>query len=104
MPNLFNLKEENRNFGPLICRVYETIQIDYYYLLRVHDLFGNYACLIVDDSTDNVGLFNGIKAMLLGDLLIVKTASYLYTQSVRMSFHEVYLSVDGNKENYIIIN
>jgi hypothetical protein len=104
LPNLTMFNKLTNNFGPLICRVYETNQIDYYYLLRVHDLFGNYACLVIDDSTDNIGLFNGIKAMMHGDLLIIKSATYLYTQAIRMSFFEIFLSIDGNKENYIIIN
>lgn len=102
----YRLNEENL---PFIVRVYDTFINDEMFIIKVHDLLGSKASLLIDETLVNSSDKKecNLKHVNIGDILIVKSGKILYSKTIKDSFFgnmsELFILVNGNQNNFIIV-
>lgn len=106
--SFFHSYKINTSNQPFICRVTSNSLIDFVYVIKVCDLFGNTASLII--STDNQNLISDNEAYTIleaqaGDLLVIKSAQYLYSEKILENQDDKILMLTNfnDRTRYLII-
>lgn len=107
--NYFKKYRLNEGNLPFIVRVYDTFINDEMFIIKVHDLLGSKASLLIDETLVNSSdkIECNLKHVNIGDILIVKSGKILYSKTIKDSFFgnmsELFILVNGNQNNFIIV-